>query len=277
MTEPAIIYRTKNDAAISRAAPLPPDRPRRRKPLGLAPVPDGNDDNGLESDAGPADEDRFENPAIELTVRSNELLVDLVMRTQDHFKLEIAKLEVRLGQLVHENEALKVIVEHARAARRGETGRSGSTRRARADRAARRAGRSRAGLLQFDSRSGKLLPSRGFGRRRRADARFATNVRAFLRPDTTPARPLRADTAPAGEVPALAHLDRQFWRRVKDGAGLAQELATKAAQLSWGPFPLHRPTLFRDRRIREQHGVAHRLCGARCGRRRRPPSWLASA
>ena len=119
------IARQLHDRA-SLAARVEPDEAlppaRRRKPLGLRPAAD----DAVASEARPpADEDRFagyDDPAIGLVVESNELLIDLVKDVRRDFELKVARLEAQLNKIAGENEALKLIVEHARAATRGEPG-----------------------------------------------------------------------------------------------------------------------------------------------------------
>ena len=55
-------------------------------------------------------------------VESNELLLGLLESSRKHFELKIVKLEAQLNKIAGENEALKLIVEHARSASRGEPG-----------------------------------------------------------------------------------------------------------------------------------------------------------
>ena len=119
------IARQLHDRA-SLAARVEPDEAlppaRRRKPLGLRPAAD----DAVASEARPpADEDRFagyDDPAIGLVVESNELLIDLVKDVRRDFELKVARLEAQLNKIAGENEALKLIVEHARSASRGEPG-----------------------------------------------------------------------------------------------------------------------------------------------------------
>ena len=120
MTEPAVIFKTKGDAAIPRAAPVPPARTRRRRPLGLAPAP--SDDAPAAEARPPASEDHFADPAINLIVEANELTLGLIETMRAHFAGKLAGLENTIGALKNENQALRLILENLRITQRGERG-----------------------------------------------------------------------------------------------------------------------------------------------------------
>jgi hypothetical protein len=121
--DPLVVFKSKLDARAPSAAPLSPAEPRRRKPLGLAPAP-GGDDPASEA-RPPANEAVFAeyaDPAIGLVVQSNELILSLIEDGRRHFERKIAGLENAHAKLVNENTALRLILENLRVTQRGERG-----------------------------------------------------------------------------------------------------------------------------------------------------------
>lgn len=117
----AEINRLNRDLAkklAARAAPQPVDR-RRRKPLGLAPDLGVVEPEAAVASASPTppaggNED-------ELTALLNEI-VEWVGNLQSSAQSKFNEMRAEIAKVAAENETLKVLVEHARAASRGEPG-----------------------------------------------------------------------------------------------------------------------------------------------------------
>ena len=117
--------RGRSDA---RTAPKPNGS---HQPLGLRPVA-GDDGAPREARSDPLaftytgkDGVEYKDETIALIVAGNEAVVDLIENMRRFFELKIVKLEAQLAKIAGENEALKLIVEHARSSSRGEAGAPG--------------------------------------------------------------------------------------------------------------------------------------------------------
>ena len=231
-TDPMFIVKTKFDAAIPRAAP-PPNRPRRRPPLGLRPAPGDNDPASSERDLGAppdfapvvnlADYDRAHLDAPAPTALVYEALNGAASMTQtSHQSLkakiaearhEIRELNGALVEARHEIRELKLIQESLRISTRGESGRDGAR-----------------GVPGRDGQRGEIGPAGPAGPRGEAAPRLATWT---LDTDRFVATPVMGDGSVAAPLDLMAFFQSYDqatgWADDRDLAEAAQE-ARKAIE-----------------------------------------------
>jgi hypothetical protein len=120
--EPVVVYKTSRNARVPAKPEPPPNRQRKRRPLGLRPSADDVAAHEARPAASEASLGEYQNPVVSLVVESSELLLGLVDEQRRHFDNKLAGFVNTIAALQNENKSLRLILENLRVTQRGERG-----------------------------------------------------------------------------------------------------------------------------------------------------------